>query len=68
MSEFIQIGVTALRDPKTGDFLRAVPVFVLKEDREACETIEIDGDALRRKLAEKYAAYRKAERKARKGS
>ena len=30
--KFIQIGVTALRDPATGDFLPAVPLFIKAED------------------------------------
>ena len=28
MSRFIQIGVTALRDPGTGEFLPAVPLYI----------------------------------------
>lgn len=28
MSEFIQVGFTSLRDPTTGDFLPAVPLFI----------------------------------------
>ena len=30
--KFIQIGVTALRDPATGDFLPAVPLYIKAED------------------------------------
>lgn len=26
--EYIQVGITALRDPKTGDFLPAVPLYI----------------------------------------
>ena len=29
---FIQIGVTALRDPATGEFLPAVPLYIKAED------------------------------------
>ena len=29
---FIQVGVTALRDPATGDFLPAVPLYIKAED------------------------------------
>ena len=68
MSEYIQIGSTALRDPVTGDFLPAVPLYIRAEDREACEAAVIEGDTLQKSLADKYAAYRKTERKARKGS
>lgn len=27
--KYIQVGVTALRDPATGDFLPAVPIYIL---------------------------------------
>ncbi|EQB20068.1 hypothetical protein UNSWDHB_2654 [Dehalobacter sp. UNSWDHB] len=27
MQKFIQIGTTAARDPKTGEFLKAVPIY-----------------------------------------
>lgn len=30
--KYIQIGVTALRDPATGDFLPAVPLYIKAED------------------------------------
>ena len=63
MSEYIQIGSTALRDPVTGDFLPAVPLYIRAEDREACEAAVIDGDALQKELAKKFAAYKEAERK-----
>ena len=29
---YVQDGVTALRDPKTGDFLPAIPLYVKVED------------------------------------
>ncbi len=33
--EYIQIGVTALRDPKTGEYLPAVPMYIKNEDEAA---------------------------------
>ena len=30
--KYIQVGVTAMRDPKTGDFLPAIPLYVKVED------------------------------------
>ena len=30
--KYIQVGVTAMRDPKTGEFLPAVPLYVKAED------------------------------------
>ena len=32
MGEFIQVGVTALRDPITGEFLPSVPLYVERDD------------------------------------
>ena len=32
MSQFVQVGVTACRDPKTGGFLPAVPIYVERSD------------------------------------
>ena len=64
MSEYIQIGTTALRDPATGDFLPSVPLFIRAEDREKCQPkVLIDGDAFEKKMLEKFAEYKKADRK-----
>ncbi len=30
--QYIQVGVTALRDPATGDFLPAVPLYIKADD------------------------------------
>ena len=35
--EYLQIGVTALRDPATGAFLPAVPLYIRAEDNAAAE-------------------------------
>ena len=57
MSGFIQIGVTALRDPVTGEFLPEVPLYVEAEHRErVAETMDED---LRKLFAGKMAQYRK---------
>lgn len=32
MERFVEVGVTAMRDPKTNEFLPAVPLFVKVED------------------------------------
>ncbi len=68
MNEYIQVGTTALRDPVTGGFLPAVPLYIRAEDQRSCEAPVIEGDTLQKSLADKFAAYRKTERKARKGS
>ena len=62
MAEYIQVGSTAMRDPATGDFLPAVPLYVRAEDRERCEVPVIDGDALARVFAEKFRLYQKVRR------
>lgn len=35
MADFIQVGVTALRDPATGELLPAVPLYIRAEDAGA---------------------------------
>lgn len=37
---YIQVGVTALRDPITGDFLPSVPLYVKAEDGREVEVAE----------------------------
>ena len=65
MSEYIQVGVTAMRDPITGGFLPSVPLYIRAEDREKVETPVFD-DSVIQGLKEKFAAYKKAERAAKK--
>ena len=51
--KYIQIGVTALRDPTTGGFLPAVPLYIKAEDgAEEAEQKVIDdiGNLLTRRL------------------
>lgn len=54
---FIQIGVTALRDPATGDFLPAVPLYIKAEDgaEEAEEKLTQDIGKL---LAQRMRMYK----------
>lgn len=56
---FIQVGVTALRDPATGDFLPAVPLYIKAEDgaEEAEEKLTRDIGKL---LAERMRRYKEA--------
>lgn len=55
--KFIQIGVTALRDPATGDFLPAVPLYIKAEDgaQEAEQSLI---DDLGKLFAERMRRYR----------
>ena len=55
--KYIQDGVTALRDPATGDFLPAVPLYIKAEDgaEEAEEKLIEDIGKL---LAERIRRYK----------
>ena len=56
---FIQVGVTALRDPATGDFLPAVPLYIKAEDgaEESASGLTQDIGKL---LAERMLRYKEA--------
>ncbi|MBC8531990.1 hypothetical protein [Gehongia tenuis] len=53
---FIQIGVTAARDPKTGEFLPAVPIYV-KATEELAQGEEKLHQNIGKLLAEKMRQY-----------
>ena len=61
MSGFIQIGQTALRDPLTGDFLPAVPLFIRETD--AAAAAPLDDMNIAEVFAEKFRQYREECRK-----
>ena len=61
MSRFVQVGVTAMRDPVTGGFLPSVPLYVKEEDAGAIEAPGT-GEPLMKELAEKIKAYKAAEK------
>ena len=65
MSEFIEVGVTAMRDPTTGNFLPAVPLYIRAEDQGKVTAPVFDSEFMR-KMAGKFAEYKKEERKAKK--
>ena len=67
MSEFIQVGVTAMRDPVTGEFLPSVPLYVQAEDAPRIETPVFD-DAALRSLRDKYKQYMESCRRTKKNS
>ena len=60
MSEFIQVGVTALRDPLTGEFLPSVPIYVERTDLEAGPVPKLDLSDIGTVLAGKMRDYRNA--------
>lgn len=55
MTEYIQIGSTALRDPKTGALMDSVPLYVKAADREKVPSI--DCSAVIKTLAEQFGQY-----------
>ena len=65
MSEYIPVGVMAMRDPITGDFLPSVPLYVRAEDQEKVEAPVFD-DAAIRMLADKWKQYVQASRREKK--
>lgn len=56
MSGYVQIGQTALRDPLTGEFLPAVPLFIRESDAAAAAPLEEINVA--QVFAEKFRQYR----------
>ncbi len=54
--EYIQIGYTALRDPKTGDYLPAVPLYI-KAEGGAGEAEQKVIDDIGNLLARRMKAY-----------
>lgn len=58
MSEFIQVGVTACRDPRTGEFLPAVPIYVERADLQNGPVMKPDLFDIGNILAGKMRAYR----------
>lgn len=56
MSKFIEIGFTALRDPATGGFLPAVPLYIeATDDAQAAEAAMIKD--IGRVFADKFKQY-----------
>ena len=53
---YIQVGVTALRDPATGGFLPAVPLYIRAEDGAAAAEERLHGD-LGKLLADRMRRY-----------
>ena len=57
MSQFVQVGVTACRDPKTGGFLHSVPLYIERSDLEQHPTEVPDLSDIGRLLAGKMRDY-----------
>lgn len=54
MSEFIQVGLTAIRDPITGEISQAVPLYIERKDEAAAGPLAIDATAFAREIARKF--------------
>ena len=57
--KFIQVGVTALRDPATGEFLPAVPLYIKAEDGAEEAEEKLIGD-IGKLMAQRIRAYKAA--------
>lgn len=57
MDGYIQIGVTALRDPMTGERLEAVPLYIRAEDARSQARAAIQTGPLAKDMAAKMTAY-----------
>ena len=57
MDGYIQIGVTALRDPVTREPLEAVPLYIRAEDARKVEAARADDGPLIDELAEMFGKY-----------
>lgn len=57
MDSYIQIGVTALRDPVTGEVLESVPLYIRGEDREKEARAEMKLDGFIGELAAAFGQY-----------
>lgn len=67
MSEFIPVGMTAMRDPVTGELLPAVPLYVEVTDGYSPPMQVLDRDELARDIGKKIRAKRAAEKAGKKG-
>lgn len=57
MDSYIQIGVTALRDPVTGEALPAVPLYVREEDAEKVAPPAVIMNDVGKTLGEMFGKY-----------
>lgn len=57
---YIQIGVTALRDPMTGKPLEAVPMYIQEKDAARLPEAKLRADDLAKKIGEYIRETRKA--------
>ncbi len=57
MSDYIQIGVTALRDPVTGEALEAVPLYIRRSDTAGQEKAKLNMAPFAGTLAAQVGEY-----------
>lgn len=56
MKKYIKVGFTAMRDPATGNFLPAVPLYIESTQETAKNEENLIND-IRKVFAEKYKQY-----------
>lgn len=64
MTQYVQVGVSAMRDPRTGEFLESVPLYAKQADLErvhADETLDLSG--IQHTLGAMFGQYLKECRK-----
>lgn len=59
MSTYIPIGVTAMRDPLTGEMLDTVPLYVENSPETAAKLPQVDIRAFRAEMVAKYREMQK---------
>jgi len=62
VSEFIPVGVTAMRDPKTGELLSAVPLYVEVTDGNCPPLPEIDRKMFARDMYRRFKEQKAMEK------
>ena len=58
MSHYVQVGVTAMRDPLTGDFMQSVPLYAKRTDMQKArmpDTLDLHG--IMKTLGKQFKEY-----------
>ena len=58
MSRYVQVGMTAVRDPMTGEVTNSVPLYVDEDDMGIIKIPPIDMQALAKEIGAKFRALK----------
>lgn len=58
MSRYVQVGMTAVRDPMTGEVTNSVPLYVDEDDMGIIKIPQIDMQALAKEIGAKFRALK----------